>query len=172
MTIRDPLGRVMMRFGKQFWGEEYQHQQFVEYSRLSKEGMMRGKHPGNENLSSQLPIEHLMPQTRNPEDWPLPPNAGEDTEAARQVAIHRLGNLTLVNHGLNSKLSNLSWAKKQQILRDEDNLYINKELLTYMPETDWDEEQINSRGHRLADYITKIWPRGHEVTGEIERIQM
>ena len=122
-------------------------------------------------MSSGLPIEHLMPQTRSEDDWPLPPNSDEDAEATRDDIIHRLGNLTLVEHGLNSKLSNRPWTKKRRILQEEDNLYINKELLNHAPNSHWDEEQIRLRGERLADHIVKIWPRGHEVTGEIERIQ-
>ena len=133
-------------------------------------GMMRGKRPGNKNLSSRLPIEHLMPQTRNVEDWPFPANSAEDAEVMRNDIIHRLGNLTLVEPGLNSKLSNRPWFRKRCILQDEDNLYINKELLNHAPSSHWDEEQICLRGERLADYIVKIWPRGHEVTGEIERL--
>ena len=133
-------------------------------------GMMRGKRPGNENLSGGLPIEHLMPQTRDPEDWPLPENSGEDAEAMRDDTIHRLGNLTLVEHGLNSKLSNRPWVEKRRILQEEDNLYINKELLNHAPSCHWNEIQIRLRGERLANYIVKIWPRGHEVTGKVERI--
>ena len=134
-------------------------------------GMMRGKRPGNKNLSSRLPIEHLMPRTRSVEDWPPPANSDEDAEVMRDDIIHRLGNLTLVEHGLNSKLSNRPWVDKQRILQEEDNLYINKELLNHAPCSRWDEEQILLRGERLADYIVKIWPRGHEVTGEIERLK-
>ena len=134
-------------------------------------GMMRGKRPGNENMSGRLPIEHLMPQTRSVEDWPFGENSDEDAKVMRDDIIHRLGNLTLVEHGLNSKLSNRPWAEKQLILQEEDNLYINKELLKHAPSSHWDEEQIRLRGERLADYIVKIWPRGDEVTGEIEQIQ-
>ena len=134
-------------------------------------GMMRGKRPGNPHMSTGLPIEHLMPQHRNVEDWPLPTDSGEEAELLREDIIHHLGNLTLVEHGLNSKLGNRPWVKKRRIILDEDNLYINKELLNHAPENHWDENQIHLRGKRLADYIVSIWPRGHAVTGEIERIQ-
>ena len=133
-------------------------------------GIMRGKRPGNQIMSGGLPIEHVMPQNRNATDWPLPADSGEDAEVVRNDLIHRLGNLTLVEHGLNSKLSNRPWAEKRRILHAEDNLYINKELLNHAPEGRWDEEQIRLRGERLADYIVRIWPRAHAVTGEIERI--
>ena len=135
-------------------------------------GMMRGRRPGNENLSKRLPIEHIMPQSRNEEDWPFPTDFNEESRAMRDEVIHRLGNLTLVEHGLNSKLSNKPWADKKPILLKEDNLYINKELLNHAPSCHWDEEQIRLRGERLADYIIRIWPRGHMVTGEIERLKL
>ena len=134
-------------------------------------GLMRGKRPGNKNMSSGLPIEHLMPQTRIEVDWPLPAISDGDAEEVRDDIIHRLGNLTLVDHGLNSKLGNRPWTEKQRILHEEDNLYINKELLNHAPSSHWDEEQIRIRGERLADYVLKIWPRGQDVTGEIERIE-
>ena len=134
-------------------------------------GLIRGKRPGNEHMTRDLPIEHLMPQTRFLDDWPLPANADEDAELVRDDIIQRLGNLTLVDHGLNSKLGNRPWAEKRRILQEEDNLYINKELLNHAPSGHWDEEQIRLRGERLAEFIVEIWPHGHEVTGEIERIE-
>ena len=133
--------------------------------------MMQGHRPGNISLSNDLPTEHLMPQTRNKENWPLPSDVDEGFEQQRDHSIHRLGNLTLVTHGLNSKLSNRSWAEKRQILHDEDNLYLNKDLRTHAPTDYWDEDQIRLRGERLADYILKIWPHGHAVTGELEKVQ-
>lgn len=167
---------------RHYWPDDHEVRQKVLERNMSswvvrqvleavERGMMRGKRPGNENLSGSLPIEHLMPQTRNEQDWPLPANSAEDAEVVRDDTIHRLGNLTLVEHGLNSKLSNRPWVKKRSILQEEDNLYINKELLNHAPSSHWDEEQIRLRGERLADYIVKIWPRGHEVTGEVERLQ-
>ena len=130
--------------------------------------IMRGKYPGNEKMSIARPIEHLMPQTRTAANWPLPDDVAEEQ---RQEAIHRLGNLTLVQPGLNSILSNRPWVEKRRILAEQDNLYINKDLLNHAPDDHWDEEQIRLRGERLDDYILQIWPHGHAVTGEIEWIQ-
>ena len=133
--------------------------------------IMRGKYPGNEKMLIARPIEHLMPQTRTAANWPLPDDAAEDAEEQREAAIHRLGNLTLVQPGLNSILSNKPWVEKRRILAEQDNLYINKDLLNHAPDDHWDEEQIRLRGERLVDYILQIWPHGQAVTGEIERIQ-
>ena len=132
--------------------------------------IMRGKHPGNDTMPSWRPIEHIMPQKREDKDWPSPSD-GDGNEEERNEAIHRLGNLTLVEHGLNSMLSNKSWSCKREILQKEDNLYINKDLLVNAPKDHWDEEQIQLRGQRLADYIVTIWPHGHDVTAEIELIE-
>ena len=133
--------------------------------------LMLGKHPGNPNLAFSLPIEHVLPQTSGPETWPLASDSDEDAIDKRKDITRRLGNLTLVEHGLNSKLSNRPWVEKRPILTEEDNLYINKELLNHAPQDHWGEEEINSRGQRLADYILEIWPHGHYVTGDIERVQ-
>lgn len=130
--------------------------------------IMRGKYPGNEKMAIARPIEHLMPQTRTPDNWPLPTDVSEER---REEAIQHLGNLTLVQPGLNSKLGNRSWVAKRRILAEQDNLYINKDLLNHAPDDHWDEEHIRLRGERLANYILQIWPHGHAVTGEIERIQ-
>lgn len=146
----------------------------VNQVRLVLEGveqaLMWSKRPGNRTMQARLPIEHLMPQNHsNLADWPLPADAGEDAEAVRNAAIHRLGNLTLVETGLNSILSNKPWHQKRSILGEKDNLYINKELLNHAPEHTWDEEQIRLRGERLAGFIIKIWPHGPSTTGDITR---
>lgn len=133
--------------------------------------LMLGKRPGNPNMAKWLPIEHVLPQSSDPEDWPLPSDSDEDAVDRRKDLTRRLGNLTLVEHGLNSKLSNRPWAEKRPILSDEDNLYINKELLNHASQERWSEEEINARGQRLADYVLRIWPYSQNVTGDVERIQ-
>ena len=134
-------------------------------------GMIRGRRSGNRNLSSRLPIEHVLPRGWTIEDWPMQDGSGDDAIDVRNDLLHRLGNLTLVDHGLNSKLSNRPWAEKREILRKEDNLYINKDLLNNALKNRWNEKQIRHRGEILADYIVEIWPHGEEVTGEIERLK-
>ena len=138
--------------------------------------MMRGKNPGNPKIQDGLPVEHLMPQTPTENDWPIPINAEEDPEGAqafekeRIEAIQRLGNLTLINNRLNSSISNGSWVKKRSEIQKNDNLFLNKELLSQAPNDNWDEEQIRLRGKRLAEYVLKIWPHGHAVTHEMEKV--
>ena len=134
-------------------------------------GILRGKYAGNERVPAGLSIEHIMPRTRTGTDWALPLDAGEEAEDERERHVHLLGNLTLVDpNGLNPKLSNRPWTEKRRILQEQDNLYINKDLLNHAPNDRWDEEQIRLRGKRLADYIVKIWPYGHAVRAEIEKL--
>lgn len=77
---------------------------------------------------------------------------------ARERAILTLGNLTLTNSKLDIRLSNRPWEEKRHMLRKHDNLFLNKELLQHVGESDWDEEAIRRRGRRLAGYVCRIWP--------------
>lgn len=112
---------------------------------------------GHSAAPQGLWIEHIMPQGWSTH-WPLPDEAGENDEAARDRAIATLGNLTLTNSKLDIRLSNLPWPKKREILRKHDNLFINKHLLDNAPKDRWDEDSILERGKRLASIITQIWP--------------
>ncbi|MXX78897.1 MAG: HNH endonuclease, partial [Gemmatimonadales bacterium] len=67
-----------------------------------------------------------------------------------------LGNLTLVNTGLNSSISNGPWSEKKAAIAKSSTLLINKDV------TDsevWDETAIAQRGEELLDIITDIWSR-------------
>ena len=154
---------------EQLYGEWAQRNVRVLLEAIER-ALMRGKRPSRTEMEKGRPIEHLMPQRRNGEDWPLSPDSAEDAEEMRDELIHKLGNLTLVEHGLNSKLGNKPWRTKRAILYEQDNLYINKELLLNAPENVWNEDQINRRGERLAEYVCTIWPHGERVNAEIERI--
>lgn len=114
---------------------------------------------GNQNVLAGLEVEHLMPLEWKAEDWPLPADENE-TEAAerRDELIHTLGNLTLINGGLNKRLSNRSWVHKRGLIKASDNLFINKKLLKNPPDQ-WDEEQIEDRSEWIAKKVCEIWPR-------------
>ena len=86
-----------------------------------------------------LEVEHLMPQSWHENDWPIRSDDGNpDPEAFRNELIQTLGNLTLVNSGLNKRLSNGSWQHKQALIKKSDNLFMNKRLLDD-PSDVWDE---------------------------------
>ena len=113
----------------------------------------------NPTVSWDVQVEHLMPLSWENEHWQLSPlEEVEDVTERRNSLIHTLGNLTLVNSSLNASMSNGPWHRKQEAIRESDNLFINKKLLddaSYI----WDEEQIVKRGEWMADTILNIWPR-------------
>lgn len=118
---------------------------------------------GYRELASDLEVEHLMPQRWHQNDWPIRSDDGNpDPEAFRNELIQTLGNLTLINSGLNKRLSNGSWQHKQALIKKSDNLFMNKRLLDDPSEV-WDEREIVSRGTWLAEVVCEIWPRPDNV---------
>lgn len=98
-------------------------------------------------------IEHVMPR-KWIVHWPLGPSG---TEAERDQAVHRLGNLTLLTGRLNSKVSNGPWAGKRAALKEHDILKLNMDLLDAGGEL-WTEDSIRGRTDDLIQSIVEIWP--------------
>ena len=66
------------------------------------------------SLPNDLTIEHVLPQEWSTH-WPLPDGADPfQGRLDRDVAKHRLGNLTLVTGRLNPKMSNATVAEIKQ----------------------------------------------------------
>ncbi len=64
----------------------------------------------------KLNVEHLIPQKWS-QYYPLPTDRpAEEAEQRRNVAVHKLGNLTLTTTKLNSSISNGSWPTKRKEL--------------------------------------------------------
>lgn len=108
---------------------------------------------------SSLEIEHIMPQS-----WQKHWKTNLVDEQNRSEAIHKLGNLTIVNKKLNPVLSNKAWEVKKKEIFSKDNLFINKELTTF---DTWNEDSIHERGEKLAERICKIWPHADAFEEEI-----
>lgn len=114
---------------------------------------------GNQSVPADLHVEHLLPRGWGPENWPLPD--GVDPEQAREErnqALLTLGNLTLLNAGLNSSVSNRAWTVKREKIRQSDNLFLNRRLLEQSGDR-WTEASIEKRGRWMGEMIVKIWPR-------------
>jgi len=110
------------------------------------------------SVPRNLTIEHIMPQ-RWRENWARP-NHSEDAERAardRDNLIHSMGNLTLVNRRLNSRLSNVPWEQKKSDLSNHSVLFLNKTLLDNAPEV-WDENAIRQRAVRMCQAASRVWP--------------
>jgi hypothetical protein len=104
-------------------------------------------------------IEHVMPRNWLAA-WPL---GSDTTEAERDQAVHRLGNLTLLTGRLNSKVSNGPWIEKRAALKEHDILKLNVDLLDAGGEL-WNEDSIRQRTDNLIQAIIEIWPvpAGHK----------
>jgi len=108
-------------------------------------------------LGGQLTIEHLLPQSWK-EHWPLATNDGATAQLAmtRDVLKHSLGNLTLLTQKLNSSISQGPWTKKRPEIVKQSKLNLN---LEFHDAPTWGDEEILSRGRRLAAKALAVWPR-------------
>lgn len=111
-----------------------------------------------QSVPRSLTIEHIMPQQWR-ENWPLQSQVEdvEKSERDRDNLIHSIGNLTLVNQRLNSRLSNAPWEEKQAALWDHSVLFLNKTLLDNAPDV-WDEDAIQERAIRMCQAAARVWP--------------
>ena len=123
----------------------------------------------SQEAPKDLHIEHIMPQAWH-EHWPLPTGTdGVDAIAKRDraVAVHTIGNLTLVNGRLNPSLSNAPWNKKRRALAEHSVMFLNKRLVNDGPET-WDEQAIEARAKWLHARAVEVWPHaGDFVPGSL-----
>lgn len=106
-------------------------------------------------------IEHILPQKWEA-NWPLPPDADDRERDRREQILKTLGNLTLTTSHLDISLSNRSWQDKREILKEHNNLYLNKDVLDHHWEQ-WNETAIEKRGQCLAEIICKVWPDEAEL---------
>ena len=109
----------------------------------------------------KLHIEHIMPQAWGA-SWPLPDGSDSEATLHRDRAIHTIGNLTLVNRPLNSRLSNAPWDSKRETLADHSVLFLNKRLVNKGPQV-WDEAAIEKRARWLCKKAVKVWPHRDDI---------
>ena len=114
-------------------------------------------------IRSPLTIEHIMPQSWRAA-WPIP--ASDDhkpgdlnhsvviLEAAREAAINRLGNLTLLTHSLNTTVSNGPFSIKMPAVRAHSSLALNRDLNGI---DKWDETAIAERSALFFNIARKRW---------------
>ena len=117
----------------------------------------------NIEIKSDLTVEHIMPQQWRPY-WPVPGfghvQEGEldpdkmARDIERQECIDELGNLTLLTHSLNSKISNGAFEVKMPAVRAHASLALNRELNDY---DHWNEQTIRQRGAALFEVARKLW---------------
>ena len=120
------------------------------------EERLRGPLTEETKVPPGLTIEHAMPQNWRAH-WAPPPatDIPGEAEQQRDRLVHAIGNLTLVNQPLNSKLSDAPWPEKRKTL-DKYSVLRLKDSLTGHDE--WNEETIKARGRQLAKVAAEIWP--------------
>ena len=107
------------------------------------------------NTRTPLTLEHIMPQKWE-DHWPLSDPGDMETEMAREDALHRMGNLTVLTRKLNSEVSHSPWVTKRAHFNEHSVLLINNALASL---EDWDEKSIEKRGTYLSQKFCDIWPR-------------
>lgn len=137
----------------------------------------KSEEPTIPDLSSDLDIDHVMPQSWF-EYWPLRDGTSatsneayaaqlaelngtplDDHQAAirqRVKAIPTLGNLTLLNLSVNREAKNKAFPTKKSLLIEHTNLSLNVKLVGL---GEWNEDTIAERGKALAAAALKIYPR-------------
>jgi hypothetical protein len=136
----------------------------------------RGKKAENAFIAEGLQIEHVLPQKWS-EHWPLkgqiiPPLVVEypimakgdiaefgDDIRSRNLTLHTLGNLTILNAYLNPAASNGPFALKLEEYKNS-ILKLNR---YFDDKTEWNEESILERGMMLGEMLCEIWPRPKEM---------
>ncbi len=117
--------------------------------------------------NSALNIEHVLPQSWRTH-WPLPDSS--DPQRAlerRERAINALGNLTLTNGRLNSKMRHSNWPTKRSALAAKSTLVITTSSILAAPGAsvltdwngEWDESAIDTRTMWLSKLALATWPR-------------
>lgn len=106
-----------------------------------------------------LEIEHIMPQVWEPH-WPITPitettDVSHNPAETRNLAIDRIGNLTLVTSSFNKELSNSAWPLKRPEFAAQRSLLINVNVSS---SEHWNEASIDRRAKILARYANEIWP--------------
>ena len=127
------------------------------YTREVLEALERARgHKEPADLSATQ-VEHVMPQTLN-DAWRR--DLGPDAEIIQADCLHWPGNLTL--SGYNLELWNHPFNEKAKRYK-ESNIVITRELADH---DKWDEQEIRSRGRKLAQEATLIWigPKEHDAT--------
>lgn len=110
-----------------------------------------------------FPIEHILPQ-RWADSWPV---EGPAAQQDRQEHVHRLGNLTLLTQGLNSKVSNGPWPSKRSTLLKNNTIKLTGRLIEETEDSSWNEAHIDQRNTEMIDPLLKVWPVPRSHRGEV-----
>lgn len=103
------------------------------------------KQNGNIQLHN-MSIEHIYPENPKANVW----------KSLDEKHITNIGNLVLLDAGLNSKIGNIDYQKKKELITKESNIISTKEILSN--NNDWSETEIIQRRNKLVEFTFEdIW---------------
>ena len=97
---------------------------------------------------TKLQLEHIMPQTLNPE-WRH--DLGENCDEMHQELVDTIGNLTLIRH--NQELGNKPFDVKKDVYENNSGLQIAKTEITKYEM--WNEDTIRCRANWIINFILR-----------------
>ena len=114
----------------------------------------------NDDLEDPLSIEHIFPQDAalwrgNIRDW-------NQRDRLYEERLHTLGNLAVVPKRLNSKLSNKTFAKKREIMRDSEQpvpSLRSNEMWLREDQVRWTPDDIDERAKQLLRSALQHWKK-------------
>jgi hypothetical protein len=74
------------------------------------------------------------------------------------MALHTIGNLTLLTAKLNQSLSDAPWSEKRSALQEYGLMTLNGALAH---QNAWDETAIRERAEKLLVKALTVWPRAN-----------
>ena len=125
--------------------------EFCKYTLQLLENFENKEQIDMENIT----IEHIMPQTLNPE-WKI--DLGNKFEQIHSENLNTIGNLVIT--GYNPELSNKSFNLKKEIYKSS-NIKMCREIMNY---DNWNDKEIKDRAKKLFEKAKKIWkyPPGYQ----------
>lgn len=123
-------------------------------------------------IHGALSIEHVLPQSADPADWPYPADSsptnemssGDQWAAVRQTLLHSLGNLTLLTQLLNSSVGKGPFSRKRPAITETSKLALNTYFQRLGDPQTWNERTIVERSRVLAGLACRVWPHPGPVS--------
>ncbi len=148
LTSRDMLP------DNQMFLNDLKHNNLYRKNALCKFLLSTVENQGKEKLvTSNLTIEHIMPQNRNlSTSWQK--MLGDNWQEVQESYMHTLGNLTLTAY--NSELGDKPFLDKKAMLK-EHNTKIIRLYSDVKDKDEWNKDTIEKRAERLANEIIEIF---------------
>lgn len=144
------------RFYKDFSDAELSKPRLARYVLTSlANDMQGGRELGVLEDEKKVNLEHIMPKTRSGEWAKAAADEGEYLQY-----VNRIGNLTLIERGINTAIGNTSFGKKRDEAYAKSDIVATSQLTKF---ADWTTAEIAARQKDLATVATKVWSVPYET---------